>query len=367
MRLSKSKSGKEQMGALIVIALILLGIWLYSGGVPTQSGTDSGGTQQQSGNTVEIVGAPCTQGTTLTSSVVRRYTDAAQSSENVTILQNGVLKGTITHGSTTTVQSGVNGDTLDLYVGLESTTFYPRHFQGKISTCTASATTGDSMYFTEVNDATVGGTKVTYSDATGLFAVAPNKLVQIDTAPAISVVNDGQANQNNGATPATSIGGQANLTIGQGGSGSVTVKLSPSANTAWGALGNILECQFPQAVYDSANPIIVTVDGSVAPETNVKSSSQIYPLIAANSTIKAFKFPALDARKTGDKTFSMKFTADANHDPSGVGDRINCTIADVSYYQRQNDGAYVLDIENRDANTDLGGANTVYDFEIGVA
>ena len=341
-----------------------------SGGLGSQS---TGGTPASDGgaapaeNTVKLVGAPCTQGTTLTSSVVRRYTEVAQTTQNITILQNGVLKGTIAHGSTTTVQSGTNGDSLDLFVGLESTTFYPRHFTGKIDTCTASATTGDAQFFTEANDASVGGSKIVYADEAGLFSESPNKLVQIDTAPTVLITNDGQSNQNNGATPSSNDGGK-NLTIGTGSSGAVTIKLSPSANTGWGVNGNVLACQFPSAVYDSVTPLKVQiVNGEILSETDVKPSNTRYPLIQSNNTVKAYKFPGLDARKTGDLYFNIKATADANHDPAGVLDRINCTIADTSYYQKQNSGEYVLDIENRDTNVDLGGANTVYDFEIGVA
>ena len=312
-------------------------------------------------NTIKIVGAPCTQATTLTSSTVRRYTEVAQTGQNVTILQNGVLKGTIAHASTTTVQSGPNGDTLELFPGLQSTTFYPRHLKGTITTCTGSATTGDAGYFKEVDDLTPGGAKIVYSDTSGIFSASPNKLVQIETAPSITIVNDGQANQNTGRDG-------FNLSIGTGGSGSVTVKLSPSSNGGWGVNGNVLNCQFPSAVYDAANPITVTVPGAgVLPEADVKLSSIQYVLIASNNTLKSYKFPGLDSRKTGDLSFSMKFQAATLNDPAGALDRINCSLADVSYYQKQNTGSYVLDIENRDTNVDLGGANTVYDWEIGVS
>lgn len=367
----KNKQAKTDiMTVLIVVAIVYIAFFyqggLFKGGIiPTQSGASGDTSQANPTSTVQIVGAPCTQATTLTVSTVRRYTEVAQTGENATILQNGVLKGTFAHLGTTTVQSGANGDNLELFPGLQSTTFYPRHFKGKITTCTGAATTGDVQYFTEVNDATVGGAKITYNDADGIYSASPNKLVQIDTSPTITIVNDGQANQNTGGQGQ---GTGSNLTIGTGGSGSVTVKLSPGANSGWGVNGNVLACQFPAAVYDSANPLIVTVPGSgVLQPASITPSSTRYPLINANNTVKTYQFPGIDSRKTGDLTFSVKPTADQNHDPAGANDRINCTLADVSYYQKQNSGAYVLDIENRDTNVELGGANTVYDWEIGVA
>lgn len=366
MKFLDSKLAKAN-GALIGIFVLIGALFYFGGGMGavTQSGTPtgSGGAATPAANTVTIVGAPCTQGTTLTASVVRRYTEVAQTTQNITILQNGVLRSTTAHGSTITVQSGSNGDTLDLYAGLASTTFYPRHLKGKIETCTSSATTGDTV-FKEVVDATVGGERISYAAETGLFAAAPNKLVQIETAPTITIVNDGQANAQ---TDLNEVSG-ANLTIGSGGSGSVTVKFSPSANVGWGVVGgNVLACQYPSAIYDPTNPMRVTVvGGGVLEEASVKPSSITYPLIQANNSVKSFKFPALDARKNGDVSFTVKLTADPNRDPSGRVDRVNCTTADVSYYQKQNTGEYVLDIENRDTNVDLGGATTVFDFVIGV-
>ena len=365
-KILKNKSGKTDFLTLIGIGLI---VWLLVGqsgstGQSASGGTADGAQATPAANTVQIVGAPCTQSTTLTASVVRRYTDVAQTAQNVTILQNGVYKSATAHAGTTTIQSGPNADLLDLYPGLQTSdgqalTFYPRHLKGKLTTCTGSATTGDAS-FVEVDDETPGGEKVKYTETSGLYAAAPNKLTQIETAPTITIVNDGQATQNTGRD------GQ-NLTIGAGGSGSVTVKLSPSANVGWGVNGNILACQFPSSVYDAANPVTVTVNGKTADPADKQPSLIAYPLIGANNTVKAYKFPGLDSKKTGDLTFSLKFSANSNNNPAGNLDRINCTIADVSYYQRERDGAYVLDIEDRDQNLDLGGANTVYDFEIGVA
>ena len=363
-----SKSGKESglVGLILIGVVIYMVIGMNSAGT-IQSGAGTPPATTPPANTVTLVGAPCTQSTTLTSSIVRRYTEAAQTTQNITILQNGVLKGTIAHASTTTVQSGPNADLLDLYAGLESTTFYPRHLKGKLTTCTGSATTGDASFADQssVDANSELGAPIAYSDATGIFSVSPNKLVQIDTTPTITIVNDGQANQNTGGQ------GQStgfNLTIGAGGSGSVTVKFSPSSNVGFGVMGNALVCQFPQAVYDSANPLTVTVPGTgVLAESSLKPSSQTYPLIAANNTIKSYKFPGMDSRKTGDISFSIKATADANHNPAGANDRVNCTVADGSYYQKQNTGQYVIDIENRDTNVDLSGKHSVYDFEIGVA
>lgn len=364
-----NKSGK--MDALGVILIVLAAVLVFQSGAlnnlfPASAGSGGTGTGGGTGagtstSTVTVVGAPCTQSTTLTVSTVRRYTEVAQTAQNATILQNSVLKGTIAHGSSTTVQSGSNADELEIFPGLQSTTFYPRRMKGKLTTCTGSATTGDQS-FVEVDDTTPGGAKIKYGDDTGLFVKSPNKLVQIETAPTITIVNDGQADSQ---TDLNQVSGE-NLSIGSGASGSVTVKYSPSANVGWGIHGNVLACQYPSGTYDPTNPIRVTVNGAVLDEADVKPSSTVWALIQSNNTVKSFKFPGIDARKTGDLLFSVKMTADPNDDPASILDRINCTIADVSYYQKQNTGAYVLDIENRDTNVDLGGANTISDFVIGV-
>ncbi len=360
----KNKSGKSD---LVIIGGFLLLVWLLGSqsSTPQAAGEGASGGAAPTGNTVTVVGAPCTQSTTLTGSLVRRYTEAAQTAENVTIRQNGVLKATVAHAGTTTVQSGPNADDLELFPGLESTTFYPRHFKGKLNTCTAAATTGDPS-FVEVNDETPGGAKISYVDETGLSSKSPNKLVQIDTVPTITIVNDGQADQNTGGQGQ---GTGFNLTIGSGGSGSVTVKFSPGAEAGWGIHGSILACQFPSAVYDASNPLTVTMitgGSGVLPLADKAPSNTVFPLIGANNTVKAFRFPGIDAKRTGDVSFTLKLLADGNHNPGGGLDRVNCTTADVGIYQKKS-GEYVLDVENRDTNVDLAGKNTVYDFEVGVA
>src|SRR3990167_3709189 len=257
-----NKSGKEQLGAFVLVVLVIGAIFLFSNANKPQAATPSGGSGQQppatAANTVQIVGAPCTQGTTLTSSVIRRYTDVSQGAQNVTILQKGVDKSTTAHGSTVTVQSGPNADQLDFYTGFESTTFYPQHTAGKIETCTSSATTGDPV-FKFVKDTVDDSAMRALPSLLGNYEGTPNKVVQIDTAPTITIVNDGQANQNTGGQ-GESTGG--NLTLGSGGSGSVTINLDPAYNSGWGVIGgNVLACQFSSAVYDSAAPIRASVGG----------------------------------------------------------------------------------------------------------
>jgi len=364
-----NSKGKANFDIATVIILVVIGLVAWNSGLlglgKPQAQVQVNG-QQPADTVVKVVGAPCTQATTLTSSIVRRYTEVAQTTQNATILQNGVLLGTIAHGSTTTVQSGANGDELVIFPGLASTTFYPRKFKGKLTTCTGSATTGDPS-FVEVDDVTPGGVKVKYSDETGLFAKSPNKLVQIDIAPTITVVNDGQADAQQGQVVNDGAAGFENLTIGSGGTGSVTVKFSPAANTGWGINGNILSCQFPSGTYDSQNPIAVNVVGQGALVTSdINPSTTLYPLYQANNTVKSFQFPGIDAKKTGDVIFTVKMTASSDDNPAGALDRINCSTADVSYYQKQSNGQYLLDVENRDTSADLGGNNAVYDFVIGV-
>src|SRR3990167_4549025 len=249
----KNKKGENN---LLSIVLVIGVIWLISSGTlggktqataPAPSG-NAADTSNMATSTVKVVGAPCTQSTTLTASVIRRYTDVAQTAQNVTIYQNGVLKGTIAHGGTTTVQSGTDGDMLDLFPALDkSTTFYSRHLTGKITTCTGSATTGDSKYFKEVPQSEDLGIGVVIGSALN-FADYPNKVVQMDTTSSgnlFSIVNDGQASTNTGGQGQST---GANLTIGSGGSGSVTITIRAGSKTALAANGGVMACQFPQAV-----------------------------------------------------------------------------------------------------------------------
>lgn len=358
--LFEHKSGEKMNFGFVIIAAIVIYFAVTMNSAPAaQSGTGAPAPAQTPANTVILVGAPCTQSTTLTSSVVRRYTEAAQTTENVTILQNGILRGTTAHGSTATVQSGVNGDTLDLYPGLQSTTFYSTHLKGKLATCTGATTTGDPQ-FNVVNDPSVGGAGITYTDT-------PNHLTQIDTAPTFTIINDDTFTSNTGGQGQ---GTGANETIGSGGTGSVTVTVRPSGNQVGiGAIGgNILACQYPSTVYDASQGVrAVDALGKDFPASSVVPSSTNYVLIGSNNTVKAWKIPAIDGNQQAIFKMQLILKADNNHNPAGALDRINCTLADTNYYQKQNGGAYVLDIENRDTNVDLGGANTNYDFEVGVA
>lgn len=352
-----NKSGREySFVAIAIVALIAYMVW-SGGSTQTTGGTPQ--TPTAPSNTVQIVGAPCTQGTTLTSSMIRRHTDATLGSENVTVVQNGVEKTTINSGGTTTVQSGPNADMLDLYPAFQSTTYYAQHVQGKLSTCTSSATTGDANAFKFMQDESPGGTRVVYSDH-------PNKVVFIADGVTIDIVNDGQADaQGGGLNEGT--GGFENLTIGQGSSGSVALKFKVDYNEGWGVIGgNILACQFPSSVYDATKPLSPTVNGVALEETSVKPSNQQFPLIQSNNTVKAFKFPGIDGRLTPVVDASVILRADQNHNPDRTLDRVNCTAFDTGYYKQQSTGKYLLDTENRDTNADLGGANTIFDFVIGV-
>jgi len=368
---------KAKTDNLIVIALVGVIIFLLvsTQGQKTQSASSddkSSDTKMSEGTTdttVRVVGAPCTLSTTATSSMLRRYTEGSLSSENVTVFQNGVEKVTINHGATTQVQSGPNADTLDLYPALQSTAYYSQHAKGKLTTCTGSATTGDPI-FELVQDTTPGGTPVSYDnsceDPSGKKYDCANKVVFITDSVTIDITNDGQSNAQNGILNEAA-GSFENLSIGTGSSGSVSLQFKVDYNEAWGPNGgNIAACQFPQAVYDSVTPLILTVEGVQLPETNEKPSTQLFPLIAANSTVRAFKFPGIDGRKNTVVKGTLQIKADSLHNPAMAGDRINCTVFDTFHYKRQNVNFPVLDIENRDTNADLGGANTLFDFVVGV-
>lgn len=376
---SSRKAETKMLNTIIVIAILFIAYNVFmKGSVPAQTGTSPGNAGGQNNvpatNTVQIVGAPCTQATTLTASVLRRYTDVAQTGQNVTIYQNGVLKGTIAHGGTTTVQSGSNGDNLELYVAFDkSTTFYSRHLRGKIETCTASATSGDPV-FKDVPVSEDLGSGVSIGSPLS-FADHPNKVVQMDTTASstmFSIVNDGQVTTNTGGQGQ---GTGSNLTIGSGGVASVSITMRLGSKVALAANGGVLACQYPQAVYKADTPMAWTLGGVTLPITGTKPSSQNFVLIGSNNTVSAYAFPALDATVKAAHELKGIFYADSNHNPAGALDRINCTIFDAERYTRQSDGKVVLDIENRDTNDNLGlggnGANVNTNpepsFEIGVA
>lgn len=374
MELFNSKRGEEKLVGIAIVILIVYGLFFYNGGVASSPASSVGNTAAASSsvaptNTVQIVGAPCTIATTLTSSVVRRYTDVAQTGQNVTLyvttpISNGangytfvgaspVLKGTFAHGGTTTVQSGPNAQLIDAYIAFDkSTTFYVRHLRGKFDTCTGAGSTGDTVFQPVAASEDLGDNVILGKEIDQNYL--PNKVLQMDTTSnsnLFSIVNDGQANQNNGFG-----GGGGNLTIGTGSSGSVTVTFRPGYNLAIGPRGNVLACQFPQAVYLADAPISVSIDGvGVLADTPTKPSTSNYPLINANNTVRAFALPGIDGRATPVQTWHMTFRASANNNPQNNGlDSINCTIFDSNYYTRQRDGKVVLDIENRDTNDNLG-------------
>lgn len=378
-KLFNNKKGKDSIVALVLIGIIVFMAFNANKSTSTQSSSSSGGTATTTADantqTVKVISG-CQQSTSLQMAVLRRYTDVAQGTENVTLFQNGALRATIAHGGTTSVQSGINADTIDLYPVTQSTTFYARHLQGKLATCTASATSGDPQFDEVSRDMDLGDNVVlgdplttdAFGDPLDKF---PQKVLQADTSGNsnwFSIVNDGQANQNTGGQGQ---GTGANLTIGQGGSGSVTITFRPGFNTAIGPKGNVLACQFPQAVYDSVAPLQVSYKGMALKDSTTKPSTQNYPLIVSNNTVRAYAFPGVDGRATPTALINIVVKADSNHNPAGSLDRINCTMFDSNYYQRQRDGKWVLDIENRDTSSDLGlgtqFANPNPSFEIGIA
>ena len=325
-----------------------------TGGTPTTGSSGSTGTT----NTLNIA-SDCTQGTTLTGNILRLYTDALLTSENTTVYVDGAELKTIGNGGTTTVQSGKNGQTLELYPALYSTTYYANHFKGQLATCTAGASTADSQ-FTVVKDDSPGGAGVS-------VAQVSNKVYFIADNVGVTITNDGQSNAQDGTGNIGSAGGFENLSISQGSSGSVQMQFKVDFNEAYGPIGgNIIACQFPSAIYDATNPISITVAGQTLSASDKNPSSQQFVLYQANNTVKSFKFPGIDGRATPIVPGSVVLKADQNHKPASFIDRVNCTVFDTDYYKRQVDGKWVVDIENKDTNADLGGANSIFDFVIGV-
>lgn len=367
MVFDKSKAGEmDALGIVLVIAALILVVQsgALSSFLPAQSSGGSagasGGSAATSGNTVTVVGAPCTQGTTLSNNLRRRYTEASLTSENSTVFGNGarlaILSG---NAGTTTVQSGVNGQDIDIYYAEDvSATYYTQHAKGKITECTSAASTGEDKYFKLVKDSSPAdpADRIAYSEA-------PHKLVAIADGVTIDITNDGQANAQSGTNEVTG----ENLSVGTGGTGSVTLKFKVDYNEGWGVIGgNIMACQFPSSVYDSANPILFTVGGKKLEDASVSVPSSRFVLYQSNNTVKTWKFPSIDGRLTPAVDGSAVIRASSNNDPLSILDRFNCTVFDTDYYQTQSDGKFVLDIVNRDTNADLGGANTIFDFVVGV-
>lgn len=357
----------EKMSGMAIAILVVVGYLVYSNGLipgfgPAASTAPGAGTGSSgstgSTNTLNI-NSDCTQGTTLTGNILRLYTDATLTSENSTVYVGGSELKTIGNGGTTTVQSGKNGQTLELYPALYSTTYYANHFTGKLATCTAGASTADPQ-FTVVKDESPGGAGVTQAQVS-------NKVYLISTGVTTTITNDGQSNSQDGNLNIGSGGGFENLSIGTGSTGSVQFQFKVPSKEAWGPIGgNIMSCQFPSAVYDATTPISITVAGQTLAAADKNPSSQQFVLYQANNTVKSFKFPGIDGFANTIISGAAVIKADQNHDPSMAGDRINCTVFDTNYYKRQVDGKWVVDTENRDTNADLGGANTNFDFVIGV-
>ena len=325
-----------------------------TGGTPTTGSSGSTGTT----NTLNIA-SDCTQGTTLTGNILRLYTDALLTSENTTVYVDGSELKTIGNGGTTTVQSGKNGQKIELYPALYSTTYYANHFKGELATCTAGASTANPQ-FTVVKDDSPGGAGVSAPQVS-------NKVYLMSTGPVVSITNDFQSDAQDGTGNIGSAGGFENLSISQGSIGSVQLQFKVPSKEAWGPIGgNIMSCQFPSAIYDSTNPISITVAGQTLTAADKNPSSQQFVLYQANNTVKSFKFPGIDGMANTIISGAMVITADQNHEPAAFIDRVNCTVFDTNYYKRQVDGKWVVDTENRDTNADVGAANSLFDFVIGV-
>ena len=319
---------------IVVIALLafkpdILGNLFSGGSQPTPTPLPP---QPQTGGslgTVEVVGK-CGQSVTLTADMVEKYAEStSMSAQNVTIIVNGAESGTRSDGGTLTVKEG---DKIILYYAADpaGNTYMASRAEGIIPNCAPAVLTSDNSVFSPV----------------GAW-----KLFRQSTQPTVTIINDDSTTQPTAQA------------IGTGATRHLTVKLYPAFEQGYGHPqgGNTLSCRFTDSQIDQAGTVISLSGTGTLPDATYVPSSTIFALSATNQSTKNWKVPFLDGKVNTVAEFDFGIKGDDTNDPVAATN-FSCVLHDVDYY-KNDAGDYLLDVEDRDDNTNIGRAT---DFPINI-
>lgn len=328
------KKAQQKLSGGAIVLLIVVGILVFKpsilsglGGAQATQPADTGVATGGSLGTVEVVGK-CGQSVTLTADMVEKYAEAtSMSGQNVTILVNGAEVGTRSDGGTVTVKEG---DKITLFYAVDpaGTGYMASKAEGVIPNCAPAVLTSDNDVFNP-------------DDA--------YKLYDISTQPSVTIINDDQT-----TNPGTA---QA---IGQGATRHVTVKLYPAFEQGYGHPegGNTLSCRFTDSQIDQAGTT-VSLGGKSLPAATYVPSSTVFSVSATNQSTKYWAVPFLDGKVNTVSEFDFGIKGDDTNEPTATTN-FSCILHDVDYY-KNDAGMYLLDVEDRDDNTNIGRAT---DFPI---
>jgi len=276
--------------------------------------------------------------TTMTIHGVKKYAESTSvTAENATVYINGNRKGTFSQGGTFTAQGG---DLLNVYYNLDKAgaTYYASHQSGNIP-CT-----GQTAAFITSNILGNGG-------MAGPLQDPAYKFYQQDAGPSTTIINEDNT--------LNVLGTPQSVTAGQ--TRTVEVNLFPTFEDGYGvAGGSTLACQFTDSEWDQARSV-VAMNGQVLGSAKYVPTTTVFPLEAVNRTTQMWHVPGIDGKATSKIEFTIRAKGDDTNEPTETSDW-NCTLFDTDLYETD-DGTVLVDIENRDDNTNIG-LNPDFEFFI---
>lgn len=324
----------QQFQGFGLIVLIVLGILIFKpgilgGGTQTTQPPLNNQPPASSGSlgTVEVVGK-CGQPVTFTVDLVEKYAEStSMSAQNATIVVNGEERAVRSDGGTLTL---AEGDSVDIYYALDpaGSAYQASKASGVIPNCKPSVTSSDNSIF----------------DPDGAY-----KLYDVQTQPTITTINLENYETLTGVGP--------NLSISAGATKTARNTITWTFEEGYGTLdGSTLACRFTDSQIDQAATSAV-LDGKQLDVAKYVPSNTRFSLSAANQSSKFWSFPAIDGKAQSSSTLDVKIKGDDTSQPTSATN-FSCEVKDADYYKTDG-GQYMIDVEDRDDNSEVGRAASV--------
>lgn len=310
---------------LLIVAILVFKPGILGGGTQTTQPTaqpppSSGGSL----GTVEVVGK-CGQPVTFTVDLVEKYAEStSMSSQNATVVVNGEERAVRSDGGTLTL---AEGDNVDIYYALDpaGSAYQASKASGVLPNCKPSVTSSDNTIFDPDN---------------------AYKLYDVQTQPTITTINLENYETLNGVG--------TNLSIGAGATKTARNTITWTFEEGYGTLdGSTLACRFTDSQIDQSATSAV-LDGRQLDVAKYVPSNTRFSLSAANQSSKFWSFPAIDGKTQSSSTLDLKIKGDDTNQPT-TATNFSCEVKDADYYKTDG-GQYMIDVEDRDDNSEVGRA-----------
>ena len=311
------------LGAALIFLLMggsLGGIGQSAGGAPA-----TGSSEPKVDSTVKLVGQKCTQPTTFTLNMVRRYAEAtSMTGQNATVFVNGVNRGVVSNAGTLRIS---DGDKVSVYYNLDpaGATYAAAKSEGTLTGCLSSVSSGNSDIFKDT-----------------VLGAAANKVYEIDSAPTVSLINlvDYTVNPTSG------------LSITAGDSKTVRATITYPAEEGYGVIGgSTLACRFTDSQIDQGETNAVLDGVTLGSATYVPSSTR-FSLSATNQSTKFWAVPAIDGKLKTSSTLDLVITGDGTNEPTAATN-FSCEMKDTDLFLND-DGVVAVGVEDSDDQSEIG-------------